>query len=260
MFCGLGALWGFLGVYRDREAWNRRRLLLAYGVTLAMAALLIVKADSMTSLSCFGLAGIVMVLSTTRWAMRPRAALALVSGTVALALFAIFFDAGGSMLHTLGRNSTLTGRTQIWAAVLAQPINPILGTGFESFWMGNRLQSVWDLSQVGIEEAHNGYLEMYLNLGWIGVALLGVLIVTGYRNAVTVFRSHPHAGTLRLALFTASLIYSFTEAGFRMMSPIWIGFLFSILAVPAVPVMQPAGPMQGAIQWPLGRKKVRILQ
>ena len=38
--------------------------------------------------------------------------------------------------------------------------------------MGSTLQRVWDLSVHGIQEAHNGYLEVYINLGWIGELLL----------------------------------------------------------------------------------------
>jgi exopolysaccharide production protein ExoQ len=261
MFCGLGSLWSFLGAFQDRARPNRMRFLIAHGTLIAMAVWLIVKADSMTSLSCFGLAGIVMILASTRWVVqRPPAVFLLVAGAVGVALFALFLDTGGSMLQSLGRNSTLTGRTQIWAAVLAQHINPVLGTGFESFWMGNRLQSVWSLSQVGIEEAHNGYLELYLNLGWVGLTLLAALAVTGYRNALELFRRDPAAGRLRMALLTAGLIYSCTEAGFRMMSPVWIGFLLATLAVPhsSIPIPNSGAdfPLRQAVQ----RRRQRVLQ
>ncbi|MFP5235169.1 MAG: O-antigen ligase family protein [Acidobacteriota bacterium] len=234
MFSGLGALWSFIRAYLDRAMEHRGRHLIAQGALVLMAVWLIIKADSMTSLSCLALAGGVMVGSALPRISRNRAAVSgLVFGAIGFALFALFLSTGAGLLHSIGRNSTLTGRTQIWAAVLAQHTNPLIGTGYESFWMGNRMQSVWDMSQVGIEEAHNGYLEMYLNLGWLGIALLGLLTVTGYRNAMTLLGRDPHAARLRLALLTAGLIYSCTEAGFRMMSPTWIGFLLSVTAIPA---------------------------
>ncbi len=261
MFCGLGSLWSFLGAYQSRANPHRLRVMIAHGTLIIMAVWLIVKADSMTSLSCFGLAGAVMVLATTNLVVRrPAALFLLVAGAAGIALFALFLDSGGSMLQSLGRNSTLTGRTQIWAAVLAQRINPVLGTGFESFWMGNRLQSVWSLSQVGIEEAHNGYLELYLNLGWVGLTLLGMLIVTGYRNGLELFRRDPVAGRLRIAFLTCGMIYSCTEAGFRMMSPVWIGFLLAIVAVPVGEAVESPRPGDFALRNGGVRKQVRILQ
>jgi exopolysaccharide production protein ExoQ len=261
MFCGLGALWSFLGVYQDRSWPERVRLLIAHGAVIATAVWLIVKADSMTSLSCMGLAGAVMVMATTRWvARRPAAIFLLVAGAAGVALFALFMDTGGSMLQSIGRNSTLTGRTQIWAAVLAQHINPVLGTGFESFWMGNRLQSVWSLSQVGIEEAHNGYLELYLNLGWAGLTLLGLLIVSGYRNALTLFQRDPAAGRLRVGFLTCGIIYSCTEAGFRMMSPVWIGFLLAVTAVPATPETSAQLETDFSLRQAVPRRRMRVLQ
>ena len=261
MVCGLGSLWAFLGAYQDRANPQRIRVMIAHGTMVAMAVWLIVKADSMTSLSCLGLAGIVMLLGTTKWVVRrPAALFLLIAGAAGIALFALFLDTGGSMLQSLGRNSTLTGRTQIWAAVLAQRINPVLGTGFESFWMGNRLQSVWSLSQVGIEEAHNGYLELYLNLGWVGLTLLGMLIVTGYRNALALFRRDPVAGRLRIGFLTCGVIYSCTEAGFRMMSPVWIGFLLAIVAVPVGEAVENTKTSDFALRNGGVRKQVRILQ
>jgi exopolysaccharide production protein ExoQ len=202
-----------------------------------------------------------MVLASAKWvAQRPAVVLLLVAGAAGVALFALFLDTGGSMLQSIGRNSTLTGRTQIWAAVLAQRINPVLGTGFESFWMGNRLQSVWSLSQVGIEEAHNGYLELYLNLGWVGLTLLGVLIVSGYRNALTLYGRDPVAGRLRVAFLTSGVIYSCTEAGFRMMSPVWIGFLLAIVAVPVHSMTSVQAEADFPLRQAVPRRRLRVLQ
>lgn len=261
MICGLASLWLVIDAWNNREMKQRVGCLCAHGMMFALSAGLIVKADAMTSFSCLGLASGVMILSAQQWVTRrPSTVFLLVAGAAGIALFALFIDTAGSLLHSIGRNSTLTGRTEIWSAVLAQHTNPVLGTGFESFWMGNRMQSVWDMSQVGIEEAHNGYLELYVNLGLIGLALLGLLIVGGYRNVAASFRRDPHSGTLRVALFTAAVIYNFTEAGFRMMTPMWVGFLLVITAVPSPQAQDEKAAIN--LQWRLGvsRKQVRILQ
>ncbi|MGC1871367.1 MAG: O-antigen ligase family protein [Acidobacteriaceae bacterium] len=230
---GLSSVWSLIEAYENRRMPHRIRHMVAHGNVVAAAIWLLFTADSMTSLSCFLMASAVMIMTVTRWvAKRPRIIHLLVGSMVALSLCALFFDSGGGMVESLGRNSSLTGRTGIWKAVLSIHINPLLGAGFETFWLGERLQRVWDLSVKGIQEAHNGYLELYLNLGWFGVVFLAGLIGTGYRNTLNVLRRDPHAGRLRVAFFTAAVIYSLTEAGFRMMSPIWIAFLLAITAVP----------------------------
>ncbi len=262
MVCGLSSLWSFLGAYEDRKLRHRKRHLLAHGLMIATAAGLLFACNSVTSISCFVLAGGAMALTALRRTRQwPNRVHLIVGAAIAFPLFILFIDTVGSLLHMMGRNSTLTDRTSIWRAVLAMHTNPLVGTGFESFWMGNRLTSVWALSVNGIQEAHNGYIEVYINLGWLGVAALMVLIVSGYRNAFDCFRRDPHAGRLRLGYFTAEVIYCFTEAGFRMMNPIWIAFLLAISKAPArahsdAREREPALPAaEGA-----PKRQVRVLQ
>src|SRR5260370_480078 len=61
---------------------------------------------------------------------------------VCLPLFSLFSGSGGGIVESLGRDPTITGRTAIWKAVLSVSGNSLVGTGFESFWMGERLQRV----------------------------------------------------------------------------------------------------------------------
>jgi exopolysaccharide production protein ExoQ len=261
MACGLAALWAFIGAYQDRDLPDRRRHMLAQGIAVALALGLVVRADSMTSLSAFALAGAVMVLSSWTWVRRrPPALVAAYLTVIAAAGFALFLSSGAGILQELGRNPTLTGRTMIWKAVLAQHINPLVGAGFESFWMGDRMTSVWSMSQVGIQQAHDGYLELYLNLGWIGLALLGTMIVTGYRNGLALYRRDPHAGSLRIAFLTAAVVFGFTEAGFRMLSPDWFGFLLAVAAIPAMATAEPQTKASLLVQRQQPRRELRILQ
>jgi O-antigen ligase len=135
-------------------------------------------------------------------------------------------------MEMMGRDPTLTGRTEIWHLVLGLADNPLFGTGFESFWLGKRLDKVWDIYYFHLNEAHNGYIEVYLNLGWLGIAALALVMVTAYRDIVNSFRYNPDAARLRLTFLITAAAYSLTEAGFRMMNPVWISFLLAAIAVP----------------------------
>lgn len=234
LVCAMGSLWCFVRSWRNRKTPRRMQHLVAHSLILAMAIWIFFIADSMTSLSCFILAGSVMVMANQSWVARRRVLVhIMVGGVIAVAIVALFFDSSGSMVQTLGRDASLTGRTEIWDVVLSlAQKSPMLGTGFESFWMGDRLLKVWQVEK-GIQESHNGYIEVYANLGWVGIIFLSCLIVTGYRNVVAVFRRDREMGSIKLAYFVTGVIYSLTEAGFRVMSPVWIAFILAIIALPA---------------------------
>jgi exopolysaccharide production protein ExoQ len=149
-------------------------------------------------------------------------------------IFAVFL--APDLLSVVGRDPTLTGRTQIWTVVLDMPVNRAIGTGFESFWLGERMQRIWNLWWWHPNEAHNGYIEVLLNLGWIGICLLALVLLKGYRSVISALRRHRSIASLELAYLLAAVIYSFTEAGFRMLGLIWI---FLLLAITAARVQLP---------------------
>jgi hypothetical protein len=72
-------------------------------------------------------------------------------------------------------------------------------------------------------------LEVYLNLGWIGVGLIAWILISGYRHAAVVFRRDPPFGSLLLAYVASSVLYSVTEAGFRMLLPLWFFLLLAVV-------------------------------
>ena len=153
--------------------------------------------------------------------------------TVSVSVLFLGFSPG--VLRAIGRNPTLTDRTDLWAQLLKMVRNPFLGTGFESFWLGPRLEELWRVNTWRPNQAHNGYLEVYLNLGWVGIALLMVVLVAGYRTALRAWRNNDPTGSLRLAYFFVGLVFNFTEAAFfRMQAAEWLFFLFAIVCVPTV--------------------------
>jgi O-antigen ligase len=140
----------------------------------------------------------------------------------------------------MGRDPTLTGRTDLWKILLSVNEHPLLGAGYESFWLGERLEKIWEILPWRANEAHNGYLEIFLNLGLVGLALLVVIIATGYRRVISGARDLS-LGPLRLGYFVAAIIYSLTEAAFREMGPMWIVFVLAIMAVPKTDVASVGG-------------------
>lgn len=229
---GLACLWGFLEAYRAKEDRYRKRRLVAQGIVITIALYLLWISDSKTSLSCFALVGALMTLTSfTSWAQRPAVLRLAIVGMVACCFSVLFLGVSSGALEAIGRNSTLTGRTDVWKLVLRFAENPLLGAGYESFWMGKRLEEITRING-GINQAHNGYIEVYLNLGWVGVSLLAVLLFTGYRKVVSGFRRDPEVCRIMLAYFLVAIVYNFTEGAFKMMSPVWILFLLGTMAAP----------------------------
>jgi O-antigen ligase len=232
----LGTLWTVRMLLRSRRQPHRGRRLLAQCILLAFGVALLAMANSATSVACFGL-GTLLILATGLSSIRhrPNAVHSLVLTILLVGGLTMFLGGEGRVLHALGRQTNLTGRTDIWKAVIPLVPNRLIGAGFESFWIGPSMEKLWlSLSNwMGIEhlnEAHNGYIEVYLNLGWVGVCLMAWILISGYRQAVSAFRRNSDLGSLLLAYVATAAIYNVTEAGFRMLAPIWIFLLLAVVA------------------------------
>jgi O-antigen ligase len=134
----------------------------------------------------------------------------------------------------MGRDPTFHGRTGIWSAVLSVNTNPVIGVGYQSFWLGDRLNAVWSrLNVSSLNEAHNGYLETYLNLGLIGLALITLVMVSSYRLLTSKLLTSPQLASLGLALWLVVSVYNVTEAALGP-SFLWAVFLLCIVCVPGI--------------------------
>jgi hypothetical protein len=226
----LAVAWCIIEALEKKEP-ARKKLLIAYGSIIVVVIYLINLADSATATACLieGTA-ILLLTSMPKIFRRPMLTHLMVAAILSLTAVNLFF--GGSLLAMFGRNSTLTGRTDLWNLCLTLVRNPLVGAGYESFWLGWRLEKMWDYIP-GVNQAHNGYLEIYLNLGWVGVALLITFLISGYRNIVRAVRRREPAASLRLAYFVVACVSNCTEAGFKMMHPMWIALLVVSTARPA---------------------------
>ena len=108
--------------------------------------------------------------------------------------------------------------------------NSIVGAGYETFWLGERSADLNHLFYGYINEAHNGYIEVYLNLGLIGVGLIVLILGQGNRRAVGVFRRDPILGGLLLTYIVTVATHSISDASFSIPSPTWFFLLLSVVA------------------------------
>ena len=231
---GLSSLWRLLSACHDRRSKRRIQLLTVHGVILGMVLWLLWIANSMTSLSCFFMgSGALLAANCRAIIQRPKLMHTVVVGMLLVCISVLFLGLGPGVLETMGRSPTLTDRTEVWSVLLSLTTDPVFGTGFETFWLGPRLERMWQAYWWHPTEAHNGYIEVFLNLGWVGVALLAVVLTTGYRTVTAAAKlNQPRAGLI-LAFFVVGITYNFTEAAFfRMMAPAWIALLLAITRVP----------------------------
>ena len=229
MMYGVFFLWMLLSIYRERKRPGRWRRMLAHGTIIALSAYLLSQCNSTTSIVGFASSAGVLWLASRR-PVRPALVHFAVLAVLGLSITALFFNPGGGMVESLGKDPTLTGRKEIWDLVLSLHTNPVIGTGFETFWLGRRLEFMHHalVNQI-INEAHNGWIEVYLNLGWTGICFIALLVLTGYKRITSYIRQEPENGCLFLGFLLCALFYSFSEAGFRYLNPGWFFLLLVII-------------------------------
>jgi O-antigen ligase len=223
--------------------------LVAQGTLLTFGIVLLQMAHSATAIACFILGGGLMLATGLRAiTKRPARVHVLCLGIVLVGGVAMLFGGGSALSSALGRGSGLSGRTDIWNAALAAADNPLIGTGFESFWNANAHKVARTLTLLGfldmsnLVSAHNGYIEVYLDIGLVGVGLLVLVLISGYRRAGEAFRRDRELGSLILAYLVTGVFYSITEAGFRLLSPSWIFLLLALVSANGVASRRRSAP------------------
>ena len=234
---GLYLAWELLYLRRDREGRWSEFLVLAALFSMAMS--LMVVSQSSTSLICLMLGVAVLLLMKLSCIKRHARHLGFYGVLAAVLLLALVSSQGivETITGAVGRDLTFTGRTELWADVLREPVNPLLGTGYQSFWLGARADDLWERYLFHPRQSHNGYLETYLNGGLLGLfLLLGVILSIGMR-----LKKGLEAGnSFAILLFTfwiAALFYNFTESRFAGPNLIWI--MLSLAALYRPPQWEP---------------------
>jgi O-antigen ligase len=257
LIAGTFFFWDTLRRWPERKVpWTKPTLVVNI-VLIAMTLWLLKLSSSATSAACLAIGCGVVILLRGKWATaHPRAATAMIPITLAAYIvLELAFDLSDAVAGFLGRDSTLTGRTGIWSTLLGMGTNPLLGVGYQSFWLGERLEAVWDrLNTAFLNEAHNGYLEIYLALGLIGLTLIILIMVSSYWKISKQLAVSPAFASLGLGLWSIMIVYNVTEATFGA-SLMWSVFLLCGIVVPRSEALMPA---PRAVEVPHNREGLKL--
>lgn len=229
LILGLFFFWHLLQTWRTERSRARREELLLIGGFLYMIWWLLRTCESSTSLLCLLVGALIMLVLGWRFVNKRVIGAYVLLAVVTLVAAELIFGLSAYVIELLHKDPTLTDRTVLWADLLKVKINPILGVGFESFWLGWRLDKLHEGRSWQPNEAHNGYLETYLSLGLIGLFILVGLLFVTFRKVRLGLLTNFQFGRFRLGFLAALVLYNWTEVSFRGAHPMW--FVFYIIAM-----------------------------
>lgn len=229
--------------YLDRTRW---RVCFASAAPMVVALVLTDSAGGLL-LSIIGL-GAIGALGIWR-SRRDRLALCTVLAA-GLGIGILAFPNGISLedvTQVSGRDTTLTGRTEIWEeSVLAAGERPLSGYGFGVFWgvggggvESNEAARIRARLAVPVANAHNGFLDVTLDLGIPGAIVAALVLAAAARRGLQDGRAGRVDGALLRATVVGILLVSTaTESGLLQEN----AFLTVLLVVAAAARADPAKP------------------
>ncbi|MBW4424390.1 MAG: O-antigen ligase family protein [Nostoc desertorum CM1-VF14] len=145
--------------------------------------------------------------------------------TSALMLLIIFsmllINNAETVVGTSGKDLTLNGRSDLWELVIAKVWErPWLGYGYSGFWTSNaasNLRATYDWAS----NAHNGFLQLLLELGFLGFLTFAVGFIRFFVMALTriVSVAEKPEDYWPMQMLIIIVIVNFSEA--RLLTPSW---------------------------------------
>lgn len=151
---------------------------------------------AMTAVSVFAV--LIVLLPYLRWTMRKSVrrvvggiTFLIGAGTIALQYAVTHVD---YVTGLLGKDPAMTGRLPLWIVSVVMAVRrPWLGYGFNAFWLPDEgyTQRIWRMLSWMPPQAHNGVLELWLELGLLGTVLFLSVFAYYFARALLFLRHSP---------------------------------------------------------------------
>ena len=206
-------------------ASQRRYRLFAIAMVPLCATLLLLSGSVTAAAVTVGLVAAIPFVPVLRWPTRRLTTVGVAMTLVVIPLSLWVFQNADHVLKAMGKETHLTGRLPLWSLVRGEIATmPILGHGYAAFWSTPesdrfRVALNWD-----VMNAHNGFLEMMLGLGIVGLVIFVIGILRNFILAFRVARAGDdldHAWPLFFLGFC--MLWDITDSGlFAGNSVIWL--------------------------------------
>jgi O-antigen ligase len=157
---------------------------------IALMLLLLIGANSAASIIialALGIFAPTVVWARSKYAGRPR--FLVVVALCSLAIIAVLSTVGEeAVLDAVGKDATFTGRTDVWQfSVDAIRERPLLGYGYKVFWLNNGAADPTGRTTTWATGAHNGLIDIGLDLGLTGILVAIIFVAVAIRNSLRFF-------------------------------------------------------------------------
>jgi len=250
------------------QALNRNNPRLYWGLFVFASASL-VATRSATTIMIYVIAVMVVFfwLASKRYGRKLLFVGLVMSAIGAVPVFGYFVAQGGlpidalfvSGLDFVGKDATLTGRTNLWRMMgyeIAR--HPRFGAGYGGFWLGLEGPSLTIVRLLSWRpgQAHNGYIDVTNELGYVGLILLLSMLFVHLRNIYLLNRRGDElVAIFHLAILVSTLLLNVSETSLMRTTHLWwIVLSISILEVHARLASGASNAIPSAIQPERARK------
>jgi O-antigen ligase len=237
LILSLFLVWDYLEARRALKVVRFFRVPWELLFLLVMGLWLLRLSQSKTSLFCTAVSMLLLVRG--RPFMSKAISRFVLVGSLLLPFFVFFSqrfsDVISPMLHAIGRDTTFTGRTEIWSHITWDTVNPFIGAGYWNFWGGPGGLAFNEAIHEVIPNAHDGYVDIYLDGGLVGLALLFFfLFFYGWRisRRISNTKDENRFQRMKFAVLIAVIIFNLSESTYARIGLIWFTTLLMICEFP----------------------------
>jgi exopolysaccharide production protein ExoQ len=225
-----------VAAFLSRPRRTRRDTVLITTLVVIAGALVVASRSASSLVELAALVLISWALGALRW--RPSMLILTVFLSLLIAIPTVYLAMNNldRLTAGLGRDASLSGRTELWRFVAGSiASHPILGHGYGVFWEFSSQEATRIRGAIGWEapSAHDGYLDLVLDVGLVGLLLYAVAYAVTLRRAIVLFRRGPPSDmNWPLLLLAEIFLCQITESSIvTPHSTYWILYVAAVFSV-----------------------------
>ncbi len=205
-------------------------------IGLSLSTLLLLGSTSQSSLLIFCIMfGSIAIYQFCQWSYKYDRPIFVSTVFLTIILALILVLNTEMILELMGRDSTLTGRTGLWQALLDKIwLRPWLGYGYGGFWQSTSKEylDVWEVINWKAPHGHNGFLDLWLELGLLGLFVFTLsFIYTSFRAVKKLWQNSNVESLFCVTYLLFLLLANLAESSLLGQKSLWLLYVATVLSI-----------------------------